>query len=103
MEAYYSFEALLEPSCEAINRKGVLHTWQPDMSSDNEMGENFTPHFSLLHNFSGEPWTLAELSEIDDVLGAGKGLDSSCTASADFAAVSIFFRPSFLCSQPRLY
>lgn len=95
MEAYYSFEALLEPSCEAINRKGVLHTWQPDISSDNEIGELFTPYFPLVQNSSGEPWTLAELSEIDDVLGAPKGLDNSCTASADFAAVSTLFDPLF--------
>jgi len=94
-EAYCSFEALLEPSCEAINRKGVLHAWQPDVSSDNEIGEIFTPHFPLLHNSSGEPWTLAELSEIDDFLGAAKGLDNSCTASADFAAVSTLFDPFF--------
>jgi pre-rRNA-processing protein IPI1 len=93
MEAYYSFEALLEPSCEAINRKGVLHVWQPDVSSDNEIGEMFTPLFPLLDNSSGEPWTLAELSEINDVIGTAKGLDNSRTASADFAAVSILCGP----------
>ena len=89
MEAYYSFEALLEPSCEAISRKGVLCAWQPDVSSDNEIGEMFTPHFPLLDNSPGEPWTLGELSEISDVLGAAKALDNSSTANADFAAVSI--------------
>ena len=104
MEAYYSFEALLEPSCEAINRKGVLHAWQPaDMSSDNEIGEMFTPLFPLLHNSPGESWTLAELSEVDDILGAAKGLDNSCTAGADFAAVSILCDPLVFISQSRLY
>lgn len=86
MEAYYSFEALLEPSCEEKNRKGVLHAWQPDVSSDNELGEIFTPLFPLLDNSTGEPWNLVELSEINDSLGLTKASDNSRSAFADFAA-----------------
>ena len=96
MEAYYSFEALLEPSCEEINRKGVRHAWQPDVSLDNEPGEMFTQLFPLLDNSSGEPWTLTELSEINDILGSTKSLDNPRTANADFTAVSIHLRASCL-------
>ncbi|KAF8973998.1 hypothetical protein BDZ97DRAFT_1647832 [Flammula alnicola] len=86
LEAYYSFESLLEPTFNATKRKCLFRTWQPEISPDDELGDIFTQHYPLLESTLGEPWKLQALANTIDVSGAKENTCNSQLASVEFVS-----------------
>ncbi|KAF5313058.1 hypothetical protein D9619_003241 [Psilocybe cf. subviscida] len=85
-EAYYAFERLMQFSSESIEKRPVLRAWEPVVSSDDDLADPFTQHFSMTDNITGGAWPLFELDAVKDVACTKDNANDSRPALVNFVA-----------------